>query len=83
MPRSKKPSAEAIVDMARHPMTLVEDTQEPSADPRRVSLPAQEAVLYCVASDAGDPGNTSPFLESLIFARGWWHCGRYKAKDNS
>jgi hypothetical protein len=71
-----------IRDQMTHPLTVVEcvDLVTPN---RVVNLPAQEAVLYCVASDAGDPGNTAPFLESLIFARGWWHCGKYKARDNS
>lgn len=73
----------AVWDRTHYPLTRVENTDDWGASPRLVSLPAQQAVLYCMASDAGDPEDVAPFREGLIFAQGWWHCGRYKARDFS
>lgn len=47
---------------------------------RLVSLPAQEAVLWCYAMDLGDT-HISRHRRRLMFADGFWMCGPYRARD--
>ena len=65
------------------PIVFVYNQDDVHAPPRRVSLPAQEAVLYCMAADAGDINDLEPFRPSLMYVNGWWICGRYKAQDKT
>lgn len=64
----------------QHPLIRVINMDRPG-EYRLVALPAQEAVMYCAASDLGAPGDVDQVRSFTAYYAGWWTCGPYKAKD--
>ena len=79
-------SPERKLDPARPRRSLI--TRVYSMDhqhnkPRLVSLPAEEAVLWCYASDVGIPDHPERFEHLVSYMDGWWICGPYRARKDT
>ena len=72
---TKKPSSP--VAHADYPLVAVRNLDNPDAPPRLISLPPDEAVLWCYADDIGQRDRYLKFHSELRMMDGLWICGRY------